>query len=294
MYKFRQILAATDFSAPARHAVERAASVAGQTGAALTLLHVANLGPLEKMQQWMMSTSINLKARLLERAHDELERLGAALQQGYGVAAGCRVNEGVPLSELIRSRDALGADLFVCGARGESFVRHLLLGSTAARMVSGASGPILVVKETVHEPYRTLLVPVDFSPASLSAVRCARAIAPRAELILLHVFDLPFEGHLRYAGVDEETIQRYRIAARQDALRQLHELSDAAGLPIHSARLIVVHGHPVLRIIEQEQELNCDLIVMGKHGENIFEDLLLGSVTKRVLSESQCDVLISV
>lgn len=67
MDKFRQILAATDFSAPARHAVERAASVAGQTGAQLTLLHVANLGPLEKMQQWMMSTSIDLKARLLGR-----------------------------------------------------------------------------------------------------------------------------------------------------------------------------------------------------------------------------------
>jgi len=25
--------------------------------------------------------------------------------------------------------------------------------------------------------------------------------------------------------------------------------------------------HPTLRIIEQEQEQDCDLIVMGKHGE---------------------------
>jgi universal stress protein E len=33
---------------------------------------------------------------------------------------------------------------------------------------------------------------------------------------------------------------------------------------------------------------------MGKHGESALEDLLIGSVTKRILAESQCDVLISV
>ena len=47
-------------------------------------------------------------------------------------------------------------------------------------------------------------------------------------------------------------------------------------------------------IIEQEQECDCDLIVVGKHGESVLEELLLGSVTKHVLAESQCDVLVSV
>jgi len=37
-----------------------------------------------------------------------------------------------------------------------------------------------------------------------------------------------------------------------------------------------------VRIIEQQQEQNCDLIVMGRP----CEELLLGSVTKRVLAES--------
>jgi nucleotide-binding universal stress UspA family protein len=41
-----------------------------------------------------------------------------------------------------------------------------------------------------------------------------------------------------------------------------------------------------VRIIEQEQEQNCDLIVMGRHGESAPEELLLCSVTKRVLVES--------
>lgn len=42
----------------------------------------------------------------------------------------------------------------------------------------------------------------------------------------------------------------------------------------------------------QEQELDCDLIVMGKHGQGMLEELLLGSVTKHVLAESTGDVLV--
>lgn len=38
----------------------------------------------------------------------------------------------------------------------------------------------------------------------------------------------------------------------------------------------------------------CDLVVMGKHGTHVTEELLLGSVTKRVLAESHADVLVVV
>ena len=57
---------------------------------------------------------------------------------------------------------------------------------------------------------------------------------------------------------------------------------------------MVLHGDPASRIIEQEQELDCDLTAMGKHGESLLEKMLLGSVTKHVLAELQGDLLVSV
>lgn len=99
---------------------------------------------------------------------------------------------------------------------------------------------------------------------------------------------------MRYASVNEEVIQHYRDTARQEAIRKLQELADEAGLPPYTFSLIVMHGDPTLRITEQEEVQAADLIVMGKHGESVLEDVLLGSVTKYVLAESQCDILISV
>lgn len=288
------ILAATDLSAPARHAVERAALVSKDTAATLDLLHVANLAPLERLRQLMEATSTDMEQRVLDAAQQKLHTLAAAIQQRFGVMAGTHVVAGSLLAELAKKVDDLAASLLVCGAKGESIIRHFVLGTMALRVLSTTTCPVLVVKQSPHESYRRLLVPVDFSPPSLRAIHHARSIAPQADIVLLHAFDVPFEGSLRYASVDDDTINHYRIVAKQEATQKLHALRHQAGLTPYNSSLIVLHGDPRLRIIEQEQEQDCDLIVMGKHGENLLENMLIGSVTKQVLSESQGDVLVSV
>ncbi len=292
--KPHRLLAVTDLSAPARHAVERAAMLSGETGASLDLFHVANLAPLEKLRKLVRNAPKDMEQRVLDIARKKLDELAEDLLKRYGLSVGRHVTSGALLTELVNETDKCKPDLVVCGARGESFVRHMLLGSTAERMLSRTRYPILVVKQVAHESYRTVLIPVDFSSSSLRAIENARSIAPLAKILLMHSFDPVFEGHLRYACVDDVAIERYRNLARQEAISNLHELAKNSGLPEDKVRFVAINGDPGFRIIEQEQEMNCDLIVMGKHGENMVEELLLGSVTKRVLSESQCDVLVSV
>jgi nucleotide-binding universal stress UspA family protein len=181
----------------------------------------------------------------------------------------------------------------VLGARGSDFLRHYLLGSTASRLLrKSLRHAVLVVKQAPHEAYRRALIPVDFSPLSGRAIELALQVAPGADIVLLHAYEAPFEGKLAYAGVDEAVIQHYRVAAREAALRNMRLVAAGAGLAIGDYSPLVVHGDPSQRVIEQEQERDCDLIVMGKHGASITEDLLLGSVTKHVLDEAQSDVLV--
>ncbi|WP_332671680.1 universal stress protein [Aromatoleum sp.] len=292
MTPFKRLLAATDLSAPARHAAERAALLARELGASLDLLHVVNPAPIEKLRQLVADMPAEVAQRVVDATRDELRELGATVQKHRGITAGVRVAIGPLIQEL--SAHAQAVDLLVLGARGSSFMRHLLLGSTAERMLRKTPRPMLVVKQPPHEPYRCLLVPVDFSAYSMRAVRAARAAAPDANIVLLHAFEVPVEGKLRLAGVEADLIHRYRVAAKQDALANLRQLRDEAGLAPDTTRLVVVHGDASRNIVEQEQEQDCDLIVVGKHGESAVEDLLLGSVTKHVLAESQCDVLVTV
>lgn len=293
MAPLNHLLAATDFSAPARHAAERAALVARSTGAELDLIHVATLAPMEKLRQLIGDLPPEIEQRLLDASRDELQQLVAMLQTRHGVAADSEVVCGLLLDEISRRASSLTADLLVFGSHGSSFMRHLLLGSTAERLLSRSTLPMLVVKQAAHEPYKTLLVPIDFSPSSRRALALAQAIAPGAEIILLHVAALPFEGKLRYAGIDDDIIARYQAAAMLEARRSLTALQARATSDGPGIRLEVRQGDPSQSILQCEQEFDCDLIVIGKHGESLAEDLLLGSVVRHVLEESQGDLLIS-
>ncbi|OYZ66916.1 universal stress protein [Acidovorax sp. 24-64-9] len=277
MATLNRLVAATDLSAPARHAVERAASVSQATGAQLDLVHVATPAPIERLRRLAGQIPSDLEKRMLDAPHNAMQELATAVARRHGVTAQVHVASGSLLAELRQHTETINADLVVLGARGASFMRHMLLGSTADRMVSRATRPMLVVKQAPHEPYKTVLVPVDFSAASLRSA-----------------FDVPFEGMLEFAGVQTDQIQQYRANAHQEARQNMEALCLQAGLNPALTPALVMHGDPSLVLVQQEQEFDCDLIVMGKQGESSVEDMLLGSVTRYALAQSQCDVLISV
>jgi nucleotide-binding universal stress UspA family protein len=293
MDPIKTVLAATDFSAPARHGVDRAFRICGETGARLSLIHVLSGGAMDSLRGLLGQEAGRVEERIRDEARESLARLAADLGQARGLSAAIHLASGAVLREILDHADAIDASLLVVGARGEGFLRRLLLGATAERLLRKTLRPTLVVKQTPHEGYRRVLVPVDFSAWSVAAVRIARAVAPRAELVLLHAFEVPFESTLRLAGVDDATVHAYRRAARDEAMARLREVADRAGLAIGEAVLAAQHGDASRIVLEQEQERDCDLIVMGKHGKGALEELLLGSVTKHVLAEASGDVLVA-
>jgi nucleotide-binding universal stress UspA family protein len=292
MNTLASILAATDLSAPARRAADRAARLAHETGAALTLVHTLPAQPLEELRQWL-GAQPQAAEQVVAQARAQLLQLADALAAARRVEVRTHLATGAVLDEIGRHADALDAGLVVLGARGAGFLRRLVLGTTAERLLRRTTRPLLVVRQTPHEPYRRALVALDFSPWSAPSLALARRVAPHARLVLLAAFQVPFEDKLHFAGVDAATIERYRQQARAAATQGLHAAAQAAGLKPGQYDAVVVEGDASQRIVEQEQELDCDLVVLGKHGQSAAEDLLLGSATKHVLAEGGVDVLVS-
>lgn len=293
MRAMRTLLAATDLSAPARHAVARAALVAADVGARLALSHVVSIGGLDTLRHLLGGGTSDIGERLLDEARGEVRELADEIGARYPVAIDVHLAVGAVLSELGSLADAIDADLLVLGARGGSPLREWVLGSTTERLLRKTRRPMLVVKQLAHESYRRVLVPVDFSARSVDALRVASAVAPQADLILVHAFEVPFEGKLRYAGVDESAITALRVTAKREAMEKMNALVKAADLGDAPVRRLVLHGDAPVVLLAQEQEQDCDLIVIGKRGLGMLEEMLLGSVTKHILAQSNCDVLVT-
>jgi nucleotide-binding universal stress UspA family protein len=288
----KRVLAATDLSAPARHAVERAALVARATGAGLDLVHVAALSRVDELRRLVPGVPADVVSRMREQSQMLVDALAGTLRERHGVDAGAHVASGPLLAAIEAAAASTGADVLVLGARGSSTLRHFVLGTTAARLIDTSTRPLLVVKRPALAAYRSVLVPVDFSDASLRAVQLARTVAPGARLVLMHAYEAPFEGKLRFAGVEEQYLQEYRGHALSEAQAQMTALCALAGLPAEGTFQVFVHGPAVRRILEQEEEEDSDLIVMGRQGQSRMEDMLLGSVSRHVLAEADADVLV--
>ncbi|MDH4094984.1 MAG: universal stress protein [Betaproteobacteria bacterium] len=277
----RSMLVASDFSEHARRAALRAGLLARELGLRrAVLLHAAPDSFFAAAGA--ASARRALRARLADLAREVRTRTGASLIP--------RLARGPVLDTLTRA--AARFDMVVIGAQGQHPMRDFALGSTAERLVRRVHRPVLVVRRRPAHGYRQALVPVDFSADSRAALALAAGIAPRAELNVLHAFEVPFEGKMRFAGVAEESILKFRQQARREARAQMDALLAGPGLPRGRITLHLAHGYAPVLIARAQEEISTDLVAIGKHGTSALEDLLLGSVTLHMLAMAPCDVLV--
>lgn len=294
MKTIRHIFAATDLSEISLHAVDRGFQLASTMHANYTVMHALGLDALGPLHNLLGSKANEVSRKVVEHQKEAISKLVQNPTRNRGVPAHVLVEEGLATTVLPAYAATTEADLVVVGAGGDNTLRRLFMGSTASHLLRKSKCPVLVVKNPGTQLYRHALVAVDFSQGAELSIRLAREMAPHAHLVLLHVFDVPFESMLQYAGVDEDEIYRYRMEARERSSRQLHQLAAQAGLNRNGYIGVIEHGDAAHHILEHEKIHSYDLIVMGKHGTHVTEELLLGSVTQRVLSRAKVDQLVVV
>lgn len=292
MPSLKSLVVATDLSEHALHAVERAAMVCAaaqaSSGVALHVLETAWLDALRRF----VTLPAEVEEALIARTAEPLLELVAGVHGRTGFSLEAKVRVGRVLDAILA--EMAGRDLLALGVQGSHPLRELVVGTTAERLLQQARSPVLVVKRPPQGPYRRVLVAVDFSPHSQLALSWAAAIAPRAEICIAHVFLVPFEGMMNYAGVSADTVAEYRGRARQEAESAMEGLIQAAGVDTRSLRRFIEHGDRAAGIlVAKAGEFGADLVVAGRHGKSLTEHLLLGSVTLRLLGECTCDVLVT-
>jgi len=181
-------------------------------------------------------------------------------------------------------------------------IRHLTTGGEPAlRLLEGNPLPAVSALDNeldliapIETRPRRILLPVDGSEHSLEAARkLGRLIdAEDAEISLLHV-QKPTAFAVGKAWIDPDAKQRREILRRREA----ELVFDITSAPLAQQRLnvrqqLVVEGDPADEILRLADEIGADLIVMGSHGRTGVLRVLMGSVSRKVLDQAKCPVLI--
>lgn len=137
----------------------------------------------------------------------------------------------------------------------------------------------------------TYLAPTDFSKEAAAAVREAarRAQLNQAQLILLHVFDVPGDAH---QAARPRHFPNLRDEVHKGALRHLESARDELVAGRAPTRLIHLEGEPADCICAVAEEEHVDLIVLATHGHGGIRRFLLGSTAERVMRRAPCSVLV--
>lgn len=142
----RTILVPTDFSEDAERAIHTAQRLLAPlaSDARLILLHAFNLpieytayGPIPTSVHYLQDTGLEAERRLQEMT----DRLAAE-----GLTVDWVAREGDPSVVIVEEAERRQADLIAMGTHGRSGLRHLLLGSTAERVVQHAGCPVMTVR----------------------------------------------------------------------------------------------------------------------------------------------------
>lgn len=137
-----------------------------------------------------------------------------------------------------------------------------------------------------------ILLPIDFQDSSKHVVHQAATLARHfhSEIVMLHVLTpLSYSAAMIEGG--------YVPANLGDLLKELirqaqKELDRALGPDLDgvAVKRVLLEGDPALTIAQTARAEKADLIAMPTHGYGAFRRFLLGSVTAKVLHDSDCPV----
>lgn len=270
----KSILVASDLSARSDRAIRRAARLARQHNAALTVLTVVDddLPPAA-------ATAFEATAR--ETLNDLVTSLDAT-------DAVTMVQLGDPVETIVATAEELDVDLLVMGTHKARPFWDMFAGTTMERVVRATARPVLLVKNPATGPYESVICGIDLSPSCVAAANMAARLAPEAHFTAFHAIHIPYQGFIS-AHHSVEGLAPFV----DEAAKELDGWWKTAGISDKIAKPSVVPDSVTDVFETTSKAVSADLFALGAHGRPVFAPTLLGSFTEAQIRDPACDVLIS-
>ena len=148
-----------------------------------------------------------------------------------------------------------------------------------------------------NRKFSTILVPLDGSKNADKALDTAISISKKnqAKLILFHVVDdyvLDFMTDIEGMEIPNSTTVKVKSGLKKKAIKMLDERSNKVLKNKIDCKTEIRIGDIGDEILNYSKQNQIDLIIMGARGLGKLKQLLLGSVSNKIVTNSHCPVMI--
>jgi len=144
--------------------------------------------------------------------------------------------------------------------------------------------------------FKHIVIATDGSPASEHAAQLAVGLARSHGSKLTAVYVVDPYPYLSLGEVNTLGFQSYMSAAQAQAAQahaSIESMCKQGGQPVALEVQLVEDVAAASGIVQAAAKVSADLIVVGSHGRSGIARLMLGSVSTKVVAESQVPVLIA-
>jgi nucleotide-binding universal stress UspA family protein len=137
------------------------------------------------------------------------------------------------------------------------------------------------------------VVAVDWSDQSFNAVKVVCRLFTHEELTLLHAVDLrPFENPLFAQPLGRRSTEELRQGMVEAGKRLLEQTGTLVPSTVTSIKQVCRIGNPAPVVLETTRSSHADLVAVGSRGRGRLAELVLGSVSHRVVLHASCSALL--
>ena len=138
--------------------------------------------------------------------------------------------------------------------------------------------------------FTNILIPIDGSDNSYRALDAALLLSEKlgSNITVIHVMEEVPITHIGSEKMLNELLEAYK-KENQDILLKCSEIANQKGLTI---KTFLLQGNPASAILDYMKKEKFDLVIMGSRGLGKFKELILGSVSSKIVHHSPCAVLL--
>jgi nucleotide-binding universal stress UspA family protein len=234
------------------------------------------------------------RRRAAEEVLSGAEQVIASAGSGPGTVDYLVVGSSSAAHGLHDVAESEGAAMIVVGSFGEGPSRRLLPGSTADRLLSGATRPIAVARRGLRkhpeQDLRRIGVAFVDTADGRAALDAATQLAVRANAILTLYTVIASPAEVMPLLLARDSEEAFTSRARESYQGALDEA--LAGLPPEvDAKAHLLQG-PAVDVLAELDDDDVDLLVCGSRGYGPVRHVLLGGVSSRLVRRAASPVVV--